>query len=166
MAVYATFEHNGVITKHFVDIYSLSKVVGTSLSAATIMKSLEEYFQNQSVDLMRARFACMDTTNVSSRERDGLKRYLKNTIPHLILVGCWNHKLTLCFMHLLSQFPSVFETDVFLESLWKFFKYRTLAKNLLEESADLYDENIVVPVALCVTRWTANERACKSVITD
>ena len=130
------------------------------------MKSLEKYFQNQSADLMRARFACMDTTNVNSGERDGLKQYLKNTIPHLILVGCGNHKLTLCFMHLLNQFPSVLETDVFLESLWKFFKYRPLAKNLLEESADLYDENVVVPVAPCVTRWTANEHACKSVIKD
>ena len=47
-------------------------------------------------------------------------------------------------MHLLNLFPSVLETDVFLESLWKFFKYRPLAKNLLEESADLYDENVVV----------------------
>ena len=165
MAVYATFEYNGVITKHFVGIYPLSKVVGALLSAANIMKSLEKYFQNQSADLMRARFSCMDTT-VNSGERDGLKRYLKNTIPHLILVGCGNHKLTLCFMHLLNRFPSVLETDVFLESLWKFFKYRPLAKNLLEESADLYDENVVVPVAPCVTRWTANERACKSVIKD
>ena len=62
MAAYATFEHNSVIAEHFVGIYPLSKVVGTSLSAANIMKSLEEYFQDQSVDL------CMDTTNVSSGE--------------------------------------------------------------------------------------------------
>ena len=74
-------EYNGVITKHFVGIYPLSKVVGALLSAANIMKSLEKYFQNQSVDLMRARFACMDTTNVNSGERDGLKRYLKLQYP-------------------------------------------------------------------------------------
>ena len=80
MAVYATFEHHGVIAEHFVFIYLLSKVVRTSLSAADIMKSLEEYFQDQSVDLMRAWFACMDTTNVNSGERGGLKQYLKNTI--------------------------------------------------------------------------------------
>ena len=128
------------------------------------MKYLEEDFQDQSVDLTRARFACMDTTNVNSGERGGLKWYLKSTIPHLIWVGCGNHKLSLCFKHLLNQFPSVFETDVFLESLWKFFKYRPFAKNLLEESAGMYDENVVVPVAPSVTRWTAHECACKSVI--
>ena len=128
------------------------------------MKYLEEDFQDQSVDLTRARFACIDTTNVNSGERGGLKWYLKSTIPHLIWVGCGNHKLSLCFKHLLNQFPSVFETDVFLESLWKFFKYRPFAKNLLEESAGMYDENVVVPVAPSVTRWTAHECACKSVI--
>ena len=74
-------------------------------------------FQDQSVDLTRARFACMDTTNVNSGERGGLKWYLKSTILHLIWVGCGNHKLSLCFKHFLNQFPSVFETDVFLESL-------------------------------------------------
>ena len=124
MAVYARFEPNRVITEPFLGIYPLSKVVGTSVYVANIMTSLEEYFQNQSVDLMRARFACMDTTNVNSGERGGLKRYFKNTIPHLIWVSYGNHKLTLCFMHLLNQFSSLSETDVFLESLWKFFKYR------------------------------------------
>ena len=51
MAVYAIFEHNDVITEHFVDFYPISKVVGLSFSAGNIMKSLEEYFQDQSVDL-------------------------------------------------------------------------------------------------------------------
>ena len=51
MAVYAIFEHNDVISEHFVGFYPVSKVVGTSFCAANIMKSLEEYFQDQSVDL-------------------------------------------------------------------------------------------------------------------
>ena len=89
---------------------------------------------------------------------------LKNTITHLIWVGSGNHKLALGFKDLLNQFPSLFETDVFLESLWKFFEYRPVAKNLLEEPADIYDENAVIPVATGVTRGTAHKRACKSVI--
>ena len=84
----------------------------------------------------------------------------------MIRVGCGNHKLALCFKHLLNQFPSVFETDVFLESLWKFFEYRPLTKNLLEESADMYDENVVVPVAPSVAPWTRHEPVCKLVIKD
>ena len=85
----------------------------------------------------------------NSGERGGLKQYLKNKIPHLIWVGCGNHKLALCF---------------FLELLWKFFK--PLAKNLLEKSAEMYDENVVVPIAQSVTRWTTHEHVCKLVIKD
>ena len=77
----------------------------------------------------------------------------------MIWVGCGNHKLAFCCTHLLNQYLSVFQTDVFFESLWRFFKYRPLAKNVLEESAEMFDENVVVPVTPSVTRWTAYERA-------
>ena len=82
----------------------------------------------------------MDYTNVNSGERGGLKQHLKNAIPHLIWVGHGNHKLALCFKHLLNQFPSILEfpsIDAFLELLSKFFRYRPLAKNLLEDSAEM-----------------------------
>ena len=134
IAVYATFEHNGVIAEHFAGIYSISKVVGTSLSSANKMKSLEEYFQDQSIDLTKAWFAWIDTTNVNSGEKGGFKWYLENALPYLIWVGCGNRNLAICFKHLLNPFSSTLEANVFLELLWKFLKYRPLAKNLLEES--------------------------------
>ena len=36
--------------------------------------------------------------------------------------------------------------------------------NLLQNSAEMYGEAAIVPVASNVTRWTAHERACKAVI--
>ena len=36
--------------------------------------------------------------------------------------------------------------------------------NLLEKSAEIYEENVVTPIAPSVTRWTAHKRACKSII--
>ena len=48
MAVYATFEHNKT-KEYFIDIYPVSKVVGASLSAPNIMKSLEQYFLDHSI---------------------------------------------------------------------------------------------------------------------
>ena len=155
IAVCATYEHNGVIAEHFAGIYPISKVVGTSLSSANKMKSLEEYFQNQSIDLTKAWFAWIDTTNVNSGEKGGFKWHLENALPYLIWVGCGNRNLAICFKHLLNPFSSTFEANVFLDLLWKFLKYRPLAKNLLEESTKMYDQNVVVPV----TQWTAHERA-------
>ena len=99
------------------------------------MHSLKKYFEDASINIKQARFACMDTTNVNSGKKGGLKRYLANEVPLLNWVGCGNHKLALCFKHLLPKYQTVFATDAFLEALWKFFKYRPLAMNLLDQSA-------------------------------
>ena len=77
-------------------------------------------------------------------------------------VGCNNHKLALCFKHLIPQFPSIIDTDAFLLNLWKFFKYRPIAKNFLEESASMYGQDPVTAVCPSETRWTSHERACKA----
>ena len=52
MAVYATFEHNKT-KEYFIGIYPVSKVVGASLSAPNIMKSLEQYFLDHSIRMSK-----------------------------------------------------------------------------------------------------------------
>ena len=80
-----------------------------------------------------------------------MKRYLANTIPMLLWVGCGNHKLALCFKHLLPHYETILEKETFLESLWKFFKYRPNAMNLLGKWTDIYGEHVTLPVCPCVT---------------
>ena len=164
LAIYATFEHGGTVKEHFIGLLPLSKLVGTCLSAPNVFKVIEDFFQGINVPLRNARYACMDTTNVNSGSRRGLKAYLEHSVPQLIWIGCTNHKLALCFKHILQDFPIVKEADVFLLNLWKFFKYRTLAKHLLQECAQIYgDLDTIVPVCPSTTRWTAHERACLAV---
>ena len=74
-------------------------------------------------------------------------------------IGCNNHKLTLWFKNLIPQFPSIFETDAFFLSLWK---YRPLAKNFLEESVTMYGQDTITSVCPSETRWTSHDRACKA----
>ena len=69
VVLYATFEHNNETKEDFIGIDPISKVLWVSLSAGNIMKSLEQYFLDHSNDMSKARFACMDTANVNSRER-------------------------------------------------------------------------------------------------
>ena len=77
-------------------------------------------------------------------------------------VGCRNNKLAICFKHLLKEFPCVAEFDTMLLSLWKYFHYRTVAVNFLQEFAEAYDENQVLPVCPSTARWTFHGRACKA----
>ena len=61
----------------------------------------------------------MDTTNVNSGEKSGMKRLLQ----HAVWIGCGNYKVTLCF--------DVLPADATLLALWKFFHYRPLESILL-----------------------------------
>ena len=106
--IYATFDHHGLIKEHFIGIVPLSKLV---------------------VSFKIVRYAFMGTTNVNSGEKVGLKAYIEDAVP-MCTICCTSHKLALCFKHIIKDFPSVIEVDVFLLNLWKFFKYRTLAMNV------------------------------------
>ena len=76
-------------------------------------------------------------------------------------IGCTNHKLALCFKHVLPNYQNVSNADILLLNLWKYFKYRTLAMNLLQECSEIYgNTSPVVPVCPSTTRWTVHHRAC------
>ena len=59
----------------------------------------------------------MDTTNVNSGEKGGLKHCLEGKVPLLPWVGCNSYKLALCLKHLIPQFPRIGEANGFLINL-------------------------------------------------
>ena len=162
LVIYATFLQDTVVKEHFIGLIPVSKVVGTHLSAVNIMDALKRFFKDLDIPLKNAKFACMDTTNVNSGERNGLKRHLEHIAPMLRWIGCNNHKLAFCFKHLIPKFPSINDNDAFLLNLWKFFKYRPLVKNFLEERASMYGQDPVTAVCPSETHWILHERACKA----
>ena len=104
----------------------------------------------------------MDTTNVNSGEKNDLKRHSEHQVSLLKWIGCNNHKLVLTFKHLKSSFQCEAEIDIFLLNLWKYFKHRPLAMNILGNTSEMYGDSPTVPICLSVTRWQAHERACET----
>ena len=47
-------------------------------------------------------------------------------------------------------------------ALWKYFHYRHLAVNFLENASEIYAKPSIVPVCPSVTGWTAHDTACKN----
>ena len=123
IAIYATFNNQGTIKKHCEGTIPISKLVGTELSAPNIMKALIKFFDEINIPISQACFSCMVNMNVNSGSCGGLKRYILHEIPMALWVGCGNHKLALCFKHLLKEFPCVAEFDIALLSLCKYFHY-------------------------------------------
>ena len=119
------------------------------------MKALDGFFLNMDITIKNASSTCMDTTNVNlGKKKTGLKRLLEHTIPLLKWIGCNNHKLALCFKRLLPQFNCIFDADVILLNLLKFFKYYFL------KTRQKYGNDIMKPVCPSVTLWTAHKHAC------
>ena len=161
MAIYATFNYQGTSKEHYVGTIPISKLVGTKLSASNITKALIKFFDEINIPITQACFSCTDSTNVDSGSNGGLKTYILQKILMALWVGCGNHKLTLCFKHLLKEFPCIAEFDIMLLSLWKYFHYQPLAVNFLQEFGEAYNENQALPVCPSTIRWTSHVRACK-----
>ena len=51
MAIYTTFNNQGIIKEHYVEIIPISKLVGTELSAPNIMKALIKFFAEINVPI-------------------------------------------------------------------------------------------------------------------
>ena len=60
---------------------------------------------------------------------------------------------------MIPQFPSIFKTDIFLLSLWK---YRPYAKNFLEQSATTYGQEPITSVCPSETRCASHDRDFKA----
>ena len=112
LAIYATVLRNQSISKHFIGLMPVSKEVGAHLSEVNIMSAIENFFVKKDINLQQARFVCMDTTNVNSGAKNGLKRHLEHKVPLLKWIGCNNHKLALTFKHLIPSFQCVAEMDI------------------------------------------------------
>ena len=80
LAIYATLLKNQSISKHFIDLIPICKDVGAHLSAVNIMSTLENFFVKNQINLQQARFACMDTPNINSGKKNGLKRHLEHKV--------------------------------------------------------------------------------------
>ena len=163
IVIYVNFNHNRKISGHFVGITPISKMVKTHLSTANVLSTFESYFQKLEIPFKNnPRFFIMDTINVNSGEKKGLKQLLKHLIPLATWIGCGNHKVTLCFKHLLSEYKSVFSVGAAFDALWKIFHFHPLALGFMEKVADIYGEMLVTPVYSSTTRWTTHDLVSKS----
>ena len=68
------------------------------------MTKLESMFvEKKIIDKTKIRFSGLDGTNAMSGERKGLQRCTRHVSPFAVYMNCRNHRLALCFVHLLKS---------------------------------------------------------------
>ena len=162
LPIYTTFLRNQSISKHFIGLIPISKEVGAYLSAVNIILALANFFLKNDINLQQAYFVCMDTANVNSGKKNGLKRHLEYKVRLLKWIVCNSLKLGLTFKHLKPSFQCIAEIDIFLLNLRKYFKYCPLAMNIVGNTSEMYGGSPTVQICPSVTRWQAHERACET----
>ena len=106
----------------------------------------------------------MDGTNSMSSELCGLQRLIKHSSPHAEYINCSNHRLALCFVHLIKEFPSLVSLDTMLLSVWKLFKYSTIKKEVFNDMQRVYELTSLKVIKACTTRWLTHGEACWRII--
>ena len=80
LATYTAFLKNQSIPAHFTGLLPINKEVGAHLSAVNIMLTLENFFVKYKINLQQVCLVCVDTTNVNSGEKNGLKRHIEHKV--------------------------------------------------------------------------------------
>ena len=94
-----------------------------------------------------------------SSERCGLQHFIKHSSPHAEYINCCYHELTLCFVNLLKEFPSLVSLDTMLLSVWKLFKYSTIKKEVFNDMQHVYELTPLKVIKACPTSWLTHGEA-------
>ena len=78
------------------------------------MKAITQYLLDLGNEQISDTFFCMDTTNVNSGEKSGMKHLLQHVAHFAVGIGCGNVKVALCFKHLLQVYLDVLAVDAML----------------------------------------------------
>ena len=151
--------NNGKIENHFLDLLQLSRG-----DAQTIFQSVADCLAENGLDITSTRFAGMDGCSTMAGEHAGVKELLAAATFHFVYIHCRNHRLALCFAHLIPQFSEFENFDSVLLSLYLLLKNSSVKQLIFEEVQQAYDLPSLKLIKAAVTRWLSHGKAGKRVL--
>ena len=133
--------------EHFLGITHIA----ISKTAAAIMDITSNFLISKEIQPSYIQFCGLDGTNSISSEHGDLQCLIKHSSQHAEYINCCNHRLALCFAHLLEEFPSLISLDTMLLSIWKLFKYSTMKKEIFNDMQCVYELTPLKVIKACTT---------------
>ncbi|XP_052260782.1 E3 SUMO-protein ligase KIAA1586-like isoform X2 [Dreissena polymorpha] len=141
--------------EHYLGLINMDKVTSLALLTAN-----ETFFRGKHLQLEKVRFVGLDGCNTMNGENKGLQRRIRHESPLSIYVNCRNHRIALCFVHLLKESDLLKEVDGLLISIWKLFQYSPKKAAVFQHMQEVYGERPIKIVRAATTRWLSHLRAC------
>ena len=121
LSLFARIVKDGKVVNHFLDLLHLSRC-----DAQSIFTKMFKFLQDEKLDIKNTRFAGMDGCSTMSGEHNGVRALFEDATPHFAYIHCRNHRLALCFAHLLPQFEDFKKFDAFLLNLYLLLKHSSI----------------------------------------
>ena len=138
----------------------------TSKKAIGLYETLINAFSAKGIEPSKViRFSGLDDKNTMNEERNGLQRLVRHT-SHSLYINCRNHRLALCFVHLLPKYDALTRFDTLLILIWKTFHFSTVKQNVSENAQVEHDMKPTKIIKVAVTRWLMHGKACARVSPD
>ena len=150
---------DGKIGNHFLDLLQLNHG-----DAETIFESVSDCLRENELDIKHTRFAGMDGCSTMAGEHAGLKQLLAAATYHFVYIHCQNHRLALCFAHLIPKFPDFENFDSLLLNLYLLMKNSSVKQSIFEEIQQAYELPSLKLIKAAVTRWLSHGQAGKRVL--
>ena len=149
----------GEIQNRFLDLLQLRRG-----DALTIFETIVDFCDKNDIDLKRAKFAGMDGCTVMAGEHNGLKSRIGEIVPHFIYLHCRNHRLALCFAHLIPEFKEFENFGGLLLNLYLLLKNSNVKQSMFEEVQQAYNLSSLKLIKAAVTRWLSHGQAGQRVL--
>ena len=126
--------------------------------------NVSDCLRENELDIKRTRFAGMDGCSTMAGEHAGLKQLLAAATYHFVYIHCQNHRLALCFAHLIPKFPDFENFDSLLLNLYLLMKNSSVKQSIFEEIQQAYELPSLKLIKAAVTRWLSHGQAGKRVL--
>ena len=118
LSLIARVVREGKIENHFLYLLQLNRC-----DTETIFNVIQTFLNKENIDISRVLFAGMDGCSTMSGEHNGVKRRFEDICSHNMYIHCRNHRLALCFAHLIPQYEAFSQFDALLLNLYLLLKH-------------------------------------------
>ena len=106
----------------------------------------------------------MDGCSTMSGKHNRVRALFEDATPHFAYIHCRNHRLALCFAHLLPQFEDFKKFDGLLLNLYLLLKHSSIKQSIFEKVQNAYELRALKLVKAAVTRWLSHGKAVQRVL--
>ena len=152
-------DDDGKVENDFLTLLQLKRC-----DAHSIFTAVHDYLNEKDISMSKIRFSGMDGCSTMLGEHNGVTTHFKEHSSHHSSIHCRNHRLALCFAHLIP-FHKEFETfDGLLLNLYLLLKNSTVKSSIFEEVQQSYEQTSLKLIKAAVTRWLSHGKAAQRVL--